>query len=250
MAIRDYLHAPDILAVQEMENLTVLQDLAARIGEDAIAAGQPDPQYAAYLEEGNDVGGIDVGYLVSTAEVGAGIPRVQVLGVTQEGKATTWIEPDGDTSLLNDRPPLLLQAQVNFSDGRSLPLTAIVVHQRSLNSAEEDSPRGVRVRAQRQEQARFLADLHTSLLTYIPPRAVEAQGNFSDGRSVSLTEIVVHQRTLNSAGEDGPSGVGVRAKSEGQARFVANLVQGRQVADPSGHIVVLGDLNAFEVHGG
>src|SRR3546814_3355146 len=86
-----------------MENLTVLQDLAARIGEDAIAAGQPDPQYAAYLEEGNDVGGIDVGYLVSTAEVGAGIPRVQVLGVTQEGKATTWIEPDGDTSLLNDR---------------------------------------------------------------------------------------------------------------------------------------------------
>src|SRR3546814_9930593 len=68
-----------------------------------IFRSQPDPQYAAYLEEGNDVGGIDVGYLVSTAEVGACIPRVQVLGVTQEGKATTWIEPDGDTSLLNDR---------------------------------------------------------------------------------------------------------------------------------------------------
>src|SRR3546814_12395202 len=100
--------------------------------QDAIANGQPDPQYAAYLEEGNDVGGIDVGYLVSTAEVGAGIPRVQVLGVTQEGKATTWIEPDGDTSLLNDRPPLLRQAQVNFSAGRSRPLTANVVHQRSL----------------------------------------------------------------------------------------------------------------------
>src|SRR3546814_19261389 len=73
-----------------------------------------------------------------TAEVGAGLPRVQVLGVTQEGKATTWIEPDGDTSLLNARPPLLLQAQVNFSDGRSLPLTAIVVHQRSLNSRSEE----------------------------------------------------------------------------------------------------------------
>src|SRR3546814_2001486 len=51
MAIRDYLHAPDILAVQEMENLTVLQGLAARIGEDAIANGQPDPQYAAYRSE-------------------------------------------------------------------------------------------------------------------------------------------------------------------------------------------------------
>src|SRR3546814_6709117 len=67
MAIRDYLHAPDILAVQEMENLTVLQDLAARIGEDAIAAGPPDPQSAAYRAEGNDVGGLDVGYLVSDA---------------------------------------------------------------------------------------------------------------------------------------------------------------------------------------
>src|SRR3546814_4634669 len=86
---------------------------------------QPDPQYAAYLEEGNDVGGIDVGYLVSTAEVGAGIPRVQVLGVTQEGKATTWIEPDGDTSLLNDRPPLLLQAQVNFSDRSEEPTSEL-----------------------------------------------------------------------------------------------------------------------------
>src|SRR3546814_19062532 len=68
MAIRDYLHAPDILAVQEMENLTVLQDLAARIGEDAIAAGQPDPQYAHSLEEGKHAGGNDVRHLVSTPD--------------------------------------------------------------------------------------------------------------------------------------------------------------------------------------
>src|SRR3546814_12703220 len=111
-----------------MENLTVLQDLAARIGEDAIAAGQPDPQYAAYLEEGNDVCGIDVGYLVSTAEVGAGIPRVQVLGVTQEGQATTWINPAGDTRLLNDRQPLLRPHQVHSTNARSLPLPPIVPH--------------------------------------------------------------------------------------------------------------------------
>ena len=186
MAIRDYLHSPDIVALQEIENLTVLQAIAARISEDAIANGQPDPQYAAYLEEGNDVGGIDVGFLVRTDEVGAGIARVQVLGVTQEGKATVWTEPDGGTSLLNDRPPLLLQAKVNFADGRSLPLTAIVVHQRSLNSAEEDSASGVRVRAKRQEQARFLAD----------------------------------------------------------------LIQGRQDADPSERLVVLGDFNAFEFNDG
>src|SRR3546814_19609645 len=81
MAIRDYLHAPDILAAQVMENLTVLHDLAARIGQDAIAAGQPDPQYAAYLDERKAVCVIDAGYLVGTAEAGAGIPTLQVRGV-------------------------------------------------------------------------------------------------------------------------------------------------------------------------
>src|SRR3546814_9076174 len=49
MAIRDYLHAPDIIAVKEVENLTVLQDLAARIGAVEITAGHANPQYEAYL---------------------------------------------------------------------------------------------------------------------------------------------------------------------------------------------------------
>src|SRR3546814_5645597 len=47
-----------------------------------------------------------------------------------------------------------------------------------------------------------------------------------------------------------PSGVRVRAKRQEQARFVANLVQGRQVADPSERTVVLGDFNAFEFNDG
>jgi uncharacterized protein len=186
LAIRDFLHAPDILATEEIESLAVLQTIAQRVNDDAVAAGQPNPQYVAYLEEGNDVGGIDVGFLVKTAEVGAGIARVEVLAVTQVGKATTWTEPGGGTSLLNDRPPLVLQARVHFADGRSVPLTAIVVHQRSLNGAEEDSAGGVRVRAKRQEQARFLAE----------------------------------------------------------------MIQARQAADPAERIVVLGDFNAFEFNDG
>ena len=77
-----------------MENLTTLQTLAARIGTDAVAAGLPDPGYAAYLVEGNDIGGIDVGLLVKTAPVAAGVPRVEVVAVTQEGLATTYLEPE------------------------------------------------------------------------------------------------------------------------------------------------------------
>lgn len=67
----------------------------------------------AYLQEGNDVGGIDVGFLVKTADVSGGVPRVEVVSVAQEGKATTWTEPGGAVSLLNDRPPLVLSTRVH-----------------------------------------------------------------------------------------------------------------------------------------
>ncbi len=179
LAVRDFLHLPDILGVAEVENLQVLQTLAARIGTDAVAAGQPDPGYAAYLLEGNDVGGIDVGFLVRTAEIGAGLARVQVEEVEQIGKATTWTEPGGATSLLNDRPPLLLKATVNFADGRRLPLTVIAVHQRSLNGAEADDASGTRIRAKRQAQAEFLANVLQARQLADPAEQVLVLGDFN-----------------------------------------------------------------------
>lgn len=179
LTVRNYLHLPDILGAVEVESQSVLQTLADRINADAMAAGQPDPQYVAYLEEGNDVGGIDVGFLVKTAAVGADRPRIEVLSVAQQGKATTWVEPGGSVSLLNDRPPLLLKAVAHFADGRSLPLTAIVVHQRSLNGAEEDTAGGERVRAKRQAQARFLADLVQARQLADPTEKLLLMGDFN-----------------------------------------------------------------------
>jgi len=186
LAIRDYLHAPDVVGVVEIENLTVLQTLAARINADAIAAGQPDPGYAGYLVEGNDVGGIDVGFLVKAAEVAAGTPRVEVLGVTQHGAAEVLTNPDGSTSLLNDRPPLSLDGVVHFADGRGYPFTAIVVHQRSLNDVDSDAngsngwlTLGQRVRAKRQAQADYLATLVDGLQSDDPARNIIAMGDFN-----------------------------------------------------------------------
>ncbi|MEE7560454.1 nuclease, partial [Xanthomonas sp. Kuri4-2] len=179
LAVREYLHLPDLLGAVEVENLAVLQTLAARINADSVAAGQPDPQYAAYLVEGNDVGGIDVGFLVKQAEVGAGVARVQVLAVAQQGKDVAWTEPSGATSLLNDRPPLVLQAVVHFADGRQWPLTAIVVHQRSLNGAETDDAAGLRVRAKRQAQAEYLARLLQARQQADPDEHVLVMGDFN-----------------------------------------------------------------------
>jgi predicted extracellular nuclease len=179
LAIRNYLNTPDILGTVEVENLSVLQTLATRINSDAVAAGQPDPQYVAYLQEGNDVGGIDVGFLVKTAQVGAGIARVEVVSVSQEGKAATWTEPGGTVSLLNDRPPLLLKAIVHFADGRALPLTVVEVHQRSLNGAETDDASGQRIRAKRQAQAVFLANLLQARQAADPSEQLLVMGDFN-----------------------------------------------------------------------
>ena len=179
LAVRNYLHLPDILGAVEVENLTVLTTLANRINADAVANGQPDPRYVAYLMEGNDVGGIDVGFLVKTAEVAAGVPRVSVGVVAQHGKDTSWTEPGGTSSLLNDRPPLSLEAVVNFADGRQFPLTAIVVHQRSLNGNETDDAAGQRVRAKRHQQAVFLAELLQARQSANPAERVLVMGDFN-----------------------------------------------------------------------
>jgi predicted extracellular nuclease len=69
LAIRTVMRTPDIIGLQEVENLATLQAIANKINADAIAAGETDPQYGAYLAEGNDVGGIDVGFLVKHVRV-------------------------------------------------------------------------------------------------------------------------------------------------------------------------------------
>jgi uncharacterized protein len=193
LAIRDVMRTPDILGVEEAENISVLQALASRISADAVAAGQPDPQYQAYLEEGNDIGGIDVGFLIKSALVGGGVPRVAVSSVTQEGADTPFFNPDHTSSLLNDRPPLVLRGTVNRTDTVAVPLTIIVAHQRSLNDVDS---------------------------------------------------FVRGQNGWPTVGDR------VRAKRNEQAEFLADLIQGRQAADPTERIVVVGDFNAFEFSDG
>ena len=185
LGIRAYMHSPDVIGVSEVENLGALQALAAKVNADAVAMGAPDPGYVAYLEEGNDVGGIDVGFLVKAGDVAAGLARVDVLSVEQVGKDVSWTyAPSGETSLLNDRPPLVLDAVVNFADGRTLPITVVTVHQRSLNDVESEDAagtgtRGDRVRQKRQLQAEFLAGLLQDLQADDPERNLVVLGDFN-----------------------------------------------------------------------
>jgi predicted extracellular nuclease len=205
LAIRNVLRLPDIVGVEEMENLATLQALATKINQDAVAANQPNPNYQAFLDEGNDIGGIDVGLLVKT-------PKVTVISVDQVGKDTTYTPPgSSDTALLNDRPPIVLKATVK-RDGSdvALPVTVIVNHLRSLTDIDDPAD-GARVRAKREGQAEFLANYIQSLQAADPNVNIVSVGDynayqFSDGyvdvvgaikgTPVPASQVVVPSPTL------------------------------------------------------
>jgi len=155
LAIRNVLRMPDIIGVEEVENLPTLQAIADRVNGDAATAGQESPQYQAFLMEGQDVGGIDSGLLVRADRINL---QPGQFTVTQYGGAgTTYVEPDGSTALLNDRPPLVLDATVSNGGYEPYPITVIVNHLRSLSGI--DGSDGARVRAKRRAQADYLAQL-------------------------------------------------------------------------------------------
>jgi uncharacterized protein len=201
LAVRNNLKFPDILGVQELENLTTLQDLATKINSDAVANAQPDPMYVAYLSEGNDATGIDVGFLVKTAPVPGGAPRVAVNSVTQQGAATTWIDPRDNTArLLNERPPLVLDAVVNRAPGISLSLVVVNNHLRARTGINSEAPDGLttvgdRIRRSRLAQAQFLANYLQSRQTSNPAERVVVIGDFNafefnDGYTDVINTIV------------------------------------------------------------
>ena len=179
MAIRDHLRNPDIIGLQEVENLAVLQSLASTI----LANG--GPQYAAHLVEGNGVDGLDVGFLVKTNLVTGGVPRVEVSSVTEVGASTTWVDPStGASALLNDRPPLVLEATVHNTSTTSFPVVVIVNDLLGLTSIASDAPDGLttvgdRVRRKRQAQAEFLANYVQGRLTADPGEHLAVIGSFN-----------------------------------------------------------------------
>jgi predicted extracellular nuclease len=181
LAICDFLKTPDILGVVEVENLRVLGLLADRINATCASA----PAYVPYLVQGNDVGGINVGFLVSNRSLGL-TNRVEVLEVTQFGKTTVLNNPDGSTSLLNDRPPLMLRAIVHHANGETYPVTVYVNHLRSLNGVGDAGPgssgwptENARVGAKRTQQAVFLANLVEARQQANPNERIVLLGDFN-----------------------------------------------------------------------
>lgn len=176
--IRRLMRLPHIIGVQEVENLATLQALAARLNRDAREARALKTRYEAYLEEGNDPGGIDVGLLVDRA-------RVEVLQVVQEGRGERFRAPGGQLDVVHDRPPLIVQARVTWPVVSTRPLIVIVAHMRSLIDIDSATS-GARVRAKRAAQAESLALMVDRRLAPDPTAPLLVVGDmnafeFSDG---------------------------------------------------------------------
>ncbi|MEN7344197.1 MAG: hypothetical protein AAAFM81_14700, partial [Pseudomonadota bacterium] len=157
----DVLDSPDVLSVQEVEGLNVLEALATRINELDSSVS-----YSNVLVEGNDVGTIDVGFMVRST--------ITVDNVAQLGRDDIL---DFDGSLLNDRPPLLMEARFTGGDS-DFPISVIAVHNRSLGGIDSSSS-GERVRAKRLAQAQALAARIQTLQTENPAANLIVTGDFN-----------------------------------------------------------------------
>ena len=151
LAIRNVLAMPDVLGIAEVENLKVLQKIADKVNADAATANQPNPKYVAYLEEGNDVRGIDVGFLVKST-------KVKVLETKQLAKNEKLNYGDSADEKLFDRPPLLLRAEIADSKaGGTLAISVIMNHLKSYRGID-DPKDGPRVRNKRRLEGEWLAN--------------------------------------------------------------------------------------------
>lgn len=100
--IADWLGAPPVVAVQEVEKRVLLQAIA----ED-LNAYTGTTSYVALLEEGNDPRGIDVGFLIDTAQVRYRNVRQLAADEVSDGRCEAGASGD----LVFDRVPLAVDVK-------------------------------------------------------------------------------------------------------------------------------------------
>ena len=186
LAVRTVLNNPDIVSIEEVENGSVLRDIAAQIDADTTTGTKPG--YVAYGTDNvttftNDIGGISIGFLVKPS-------TVNVSAFEQVGAQSTFT-PVGSNSAqtLNDRPSDVLHATINRGAGVTpYPVTVISNHLRSLSGIGTST----NTRQKKELQAEMLATLIQNYQT--KGEHVVAVGDlnafqFSDGYTDTLGTI-------------------------------------------------------------
>lgn len=154
LSIRKSLGSPDILAMQEVGTIASLTDLANKINSDAVSSGDTvQPGYTAYLTQGNDAAAVNNGFLVDAN-------RITVNSVTQVDKTTTFTDASGNSAILFDDPPLVLDATVNAtSNTAAYPVLVLSVEFATPAGQMDTTTAGQTLRIKRQQQAQTIAGL-------------------------------------------------------------------------------------------
>lgn len=150
LAITNSLGQPDIVSLQEVQDLTTLQDITNTVNNLAST------NYVPYLEQGNDSQSLNLGFLVNAS-------TVTVDSVTQVEKSNTYTNTSGSAVSLWERPPLVLKAEF-VRTGINYPVTVIDAHLTPRTNIG-DSSLGADVRLHRANQATDLSSLVQSYQT-------------------------------------------------------------------------------------
>ncbi|WP_041596869.1 choice-of-anchor D domain-containing protein [Granulicella tundricola] len=152
LAIRTVLNSPDVVTIEEVENQSVANDIAAQINSDAgvtnlyTAFSTDNKTY--YTQDGT---GISVGFLIKNT--------VDNLGVTQYGAGETFTPTSGSLTTLNDRPWLVLSAGIKRAAGvKDYPITVVVNHMKALTGQSSATTNSTRLKKELQAEdiAKFI----------------------------------------------------------------------------------------------
>ncbi|MCC2637089.1 MAG: Endonuclease/exonuclease/phosphatase family [Moraxellaceae bacterium] len=154
--VDEVLRRPAVLAVQEVEHEKALADLAGALRARTGISWRP------VAPEGQDSGGIDVGFLVRA--------DWQVLAIEP-----LLARQKLDRHPLFDRPPLRLL--LRSPQGREIEV--INVHLKSLYGSDRDERAARRIARKRQQQAEALAAWLRAALVAKPPRRMLVLGDFN-----------------------------------------------------------------------
>lgn len=188
----DTLHteglAGDIIAVTGIENVEVLDDVAARMNWHADNSYPTFPRhYTGLFADNASADGLGIGYLVNAFATADGTPRVEVVELTQIGADARLAHPDGGDSTLFERPALLLRAVIHPLDALT-PGQAITVLTVSLQPEADAksqaaaghgwADRGTEVRARRLAQAVWLSEYLEARQIASPDEHLLVTGDF------------------------------------------------------------------------
>jgi hypothetical protein len=146
LAIVNVFGKPDILSVQEVQDLATLQ----AIGDAASQLAGTGVNYQAYFAPSNDSTLLGLGFLVNTN-------NVSVSKSYQVSVGTTFTKFDGTNELLWERPPFVLETGL-LRNGENYQVEVIDVHT-TERAGIDDPTNGVNIWQRRGAQAADLSAL-------------------------------------------------------------------------------------------